>query len=163
MVIKLVPHDPAWGDVYRRAATDIRRSLGKTALSVDHVGSTAIPGIVAKPVIDVLVLVEGLDPEAPYRAPLESLGYAFGHRDEDRVFFEGSPAGMPIQVHVVEESSVDSRMMITFRDYLRAHPEEARRYEDLKKALAEQHDDGNAYASAKSPYVWETARRGTAP
>ena len=66
MVIRLVPHDPAWRDVYRRAATDIRRALGKTALSVDHVGSTAIPGIVAKPVIDVLVLVEGLDPEAPY-------------------------------------------------------------------------------------------------
>lgn len=125
MVIKLVPHDPAWGNVYRRAATDIRRALGKTALSVNHVGSTAIPGIVAKPVIDVLVLVEGLDPEAPYRAPLVSLGYAFGHRDEGRVFFEGFPAGMPVQVHVVEESSVDSWMMMTFRDYLRAHPEEA--------------------------------------
>ena len=163
MVIRLVPHDPAWGDVYLRAATDIRRALGKTALRVDHVGSTAIPGTVAKPVIDVLVLVEGLDPEAPYRAPLESIGYAFGHRDEGRVFFEGSHAGMPVHVHVVEESSVDSWMMIKFRDYLRAHPEEARRYEDLKKALAEQHNDHNAYANAKSPYVREIVRRAKAP
>ena len=162
-MIKLVPHDPEWEEIFRRAATDIRRALGKIALSVDHVGSTAIPGIVAKPVMDVLVLVEAYDPEAPYRAPLESLGYAFGHLDQDHVFFEGSPAGVHVRVHVVEESSGDSRMMITFRDYLRAHPEEARRYEDLKKALAEEHDDGNAYANAKSRYVWEIVRRETAP
>jgi GrpB-like predicted nucleotidyltransferase (UPF0157 family) len=123
MAIKLVLHDPAWGEIYEQAAADIRAALGTTALSVDHVGSTAIPGIIAKPVIDVLILVDRYDPEAPYRGPLESLGYAFDHRDETHVFFEGSPHGVPVQVHVVEESSEDSRMMITFRDYLRAHPE----------------------------------------
>jgi GrpB-like predicted nucleotidyltransferase (UPF0157 family) len=151
----LVPHDPGWAD--------IRGALGSTALGIEHVGSTAIPGIVAKPVIDVLVLVERYDPEAPYRAPLESLGYGFDHRDETQVFFEGSARGMRVQVHVVEASSEDSRMTITFRDYLRAHPEVARRYEDLKKALAEAHSDGNAYANAKSSYVWEIVRRATAP
>ncbi len=125
-------------------------------------GSTAIPGIAAKPVIDVLVLVEGYDPEAPYRGPLESLGYAFGRRDENHVFFEVSRGGARPGARR-GESSEDSRMMITFRDYLRADPEEARRYEDLKRALAEEHSDGNAYANAKSPYVWEIVRRATAP
>lgn len=158
MAIRLVPHDPEWANIYERAAADIRGALGSTALSVDHVGSTAIPGIVAKPVIDVEILVERYDPEAPYRGPLESLGYAFDHRDESHVFFVRSFGEFPLHVHVVEESS-DSRMMIKFRDYLRVHPDEARRYEDLKKALAEQHDDANAYANAKSSYVLEIVRR----
>ena len=80
-------------------------------------GSTAIPGVDAKPVIDILVLVERYDPEAVYRIPLESLGYVFMHREDWHVFFEGRPSGMSTQVHVVEESSKDSRTMVTFRDY----------------------------------------------
>jgi GrpB-like predicted nucleotidyltransferase (UPF0157 family) len=156
-----VPHDPEWADIYDRASADIRDALGGAALSIDHVGSTAIPGIDAKPVIDILVLVERYDPEAPYRIPLESLGYVFDHRDESHVFFEGHPSGMSTQVHVVEESSDDSRVMVTFRDYLRTHPEEARRYERLKHALAERYSDGNAYADAKSEYVKEVVGRAT--
>lgn len=74
----------------------------------------------------------------------------------------GSFDEIPFHVHVVEQSS-DSRMMIKFRDYLRAHPDEARRYEDLKKALGEQHDDANAYANAKSSYVLEIVRRPNSP
>jgi GrpB-like predicted nucleotidyltransferase (UPF0157 family) len=160
-MIELVPHDTAWSDIYETVAADIQIALGSTAVSIEHVGSTAIPGIVSKPVIDVLVLVDRYDPEAPYRVPLESLGYAFDHRDETHVFFNGSH-GVPVQVHVVEESSDDSRTMVLFRDYLRKHPEEARRYEDLKKALAEKLTDGNTYANAKSSYVWEIVRRASA-
>ena len=158
-VVKLVPHDPEWADLYGAASTDIRDGLGSTALSVEHVGSTAIPGIMAKPVIDILVLVERYDPEGAYRKPLESLGFAFGHREEWHVFFEGVREGMSIQVHVVEESAQDSRVMITFRDYLREHPDEARRYQLLKMELAQQHSDGNAYAEAKTSYVWGIVRR----
>src|SRR5262245_43013451 len=78
MDIRLVPHDPEWADTYQRAAVGIRDALGETALSIDHVGSTAIPGIDSKPVLDVLILVERYDPESAYRVPLESLGYVFG-------------------------------------------------------------------------------------
>jgi GrpB-like predicted nucleotidyltransferase (UPF0157 family) len=159
MTIHLAPYDPEWTQRYERVAADIRVALGTTALRVEHVGSTAIPDILAKPVIDVLVLVEAYDPESVYKGPLESVGYRFGHRDESHVFFEGSPRGMPVYVHVVEESAKDSRKMIVFRDYLRAHPEEARRYEDLKVSLAEQHTDVNDYADGKSSYVWDIVRR----
>ena len=159
MGIRLVHHDPEWADIYERAEADIRDALGENALSIDHVGSTAIPGIDSKPVIDILVLVERYDPEAVYRIPLKSLGYVFKHRDLGHVFFEGHPSGMSTQVHVVEESSEDSRMMVTFRDYLRTHPDEARRYEQLKHTLADRYSDGNAYADAKSEYVWEVVRR----
>ena len=159
MGIRLVPHDPEWADIYERSAAAIRDALGGTAVSIDHVGSTAIPGIDSKPVIDILVLVESYDPEAAYRIPLESLGYMFGHREEWHVFFEGDPIGMSTQVHVVEESAEDSRMMVTFRDYLRSHPWEARRYEQLKHTLADRYSDGNEYADAKSEYVRGVVRR----
>jgi GrpB-like predicted nucleotidyltransferase (UPF0157 family) len=159
MTIDLAPYDPEWAQRYELVAADIRVALGTTALRVEHVGSTAIPDILAKPVIDILVLVEAYDPESVYRGPLESVGYRFGHRDDGHAFFEGSPRGMPVHVHVVEESAKDSRRMIVFRDYLRAHPEEARRYEDLKVSLAEQHTDVNDYADGKSSYVWEIVRR----
>lgn len=158
MAIRLVPHDPDWADIYERAAADIRGALGSTALSVDHVGSTAIPGIVAKPVIDVEILVEAYDPEAPLsRSARVARIRVRSPRRESRLL-RGSFDETPFHVHVVEESS-DSRMMIKFRDYLRAHPDEARRYEDLKKAVGEQHDDANAYANAKSSYVLEIVRR----
>src|SRR5262245_6619840 len=128
-MVTLEPYDPAWMHTYELVAADIRDALGPVALSVDHVGSTSIPGIAAKPVLDVLVLVEAYDPETPYRGPLESAGYRFHHRDEGHVFFKGSAHGMPVHVHVVEEGA-EARVMITFRDHLRAHPDEARRYEE---------------------------------
>ena len=81
MGITLVPHDAGWADIYERTAADILDALAGAALSIDHVGSTAIPGIDSKPVIDILVLVKSYDPEEAYRMPLESLGYVFKHRE----------------------------------------------------------------------------------
>ena len=92
-MIELVAHDPAWADVFTSAADEIRAALGPTALDVEHVGSTAIAGIVAKPRIDVLVLVERYDPEAVYRDPLVALGYAHDHRDDLHVLFKGPAKG----------------------------------------------------------------------
>ena len=159
MAIYLEPYDPDWARVYELIAADIRGALGTTALSIDHVGSTAIPDIRAKPVIDVLVLVKAYDPESLYTGALASAGYRFGHRDEDHVFFEGSAHGMPVHVQVVEEGAKESRRMIVFRDHLRANQEEARRYEDLKVSLAREHADVNNYADAKSSYVWSIVRQ----
>ena len=159
MTIELVGHDPAWADAYASAADEIRAALGPVATSVEHVGSTAIAGIVAKPRIDVLILVKRYDPEAVYREPLVSLGYVYDHRDELHVLFKGSRDGTPFNLHVVERDAEEATRMIVFRDYLRSHPEEARRYEDLKKDLAGRFSDGDAYAEAKSSYVGEVLRR----
>jgi GrpB-like predicted nucleotidyltransferase (UPF0157 family) len=133
--------------------------VGPTALSVDHVGSTAIPAIRAKSVIDVLVLVEAYDPEAPYREPLASLGYVLDHRDDTHVFFTGSREGTAVHVHVVEVDAEGARDMIVFRDFVRSHPDAARRYEALKERLAGRHDDADAYADAKSEFVLDVIRR----
>ena len=143
-------------------AAEIQAALGPAALSVHHVGSTAISDIHAKPVIDVLVLVDHYDPETPYRDPLASLGYARDHRDDTHVFFKGSHAGTSVQLHVVQESADGARAMIIFRDFLRSHPEEARRYEALKERLARRHDDPDSYADAKSSFVLDVVRLATA-
>jgi GrpB-like predicted nucleotidyltransferase (UPF0157 family) len=74
--IQLVPYDARWADEFKVAAARISASLGSTALLVEHVGSTAVPGMVAKPVVDVLVLVRRYDPEDAYVTPLTTLGYS---------------------------------------------------------------------------------------
>ena len=158
-MIELVAHDPAWADAYASAAAEIRVALGATALDVQHVGSTAIPSVVAKRRIDVLILVQRYDPEAVFREPLASLGYAYDHRDALHVLFKGSRDGTPFNLHVEEEGSEDATRLIAFRDYLRSHPAEARRYEDLKKDLAERSSDDDTYAEAKTSYVREVLRR----
>jgi GrpB-like predicted nucleotidyltransferase (UPF0157 family) len=155
VTITLVPHDPGWADLYERTAGEIHGVLGSSALRIDHVGSTSVPGIVAKPVIDVRVLVERYDPEAVYTAALSSLGFAYDHRDEGHVLFKGTRERTRFNVHVVQKNEPDANAMVVFRDYLRTHPDEARRYEELKVGLAERHRGGDAYASAKSSYVAE--------
>jgi len=155
VTITLVPHDPGWADLYERTAGEIHGVLGSSALRIDHVGSTSVPGIVAKPVIDVRVLVERYDPEAVYTAALSSLGFAYDHRDEGHVLFKGTRERTRFNVHVVQKNEPDANAMVVFRDYLRTHPDEARRYEELKVGLAERHRGGDAYASAMSSYVAE--------
>jgi GrpB-like predicted nucleotidyltransferase (UPF0157 family) len=157
-MVRLVPFDPGWAAIYAAAAVEIREALGPAALGVDHVGSTAIPALMAKPVVDMLILVDHHDPEETYRSPLMSLGYVFDHRDEGHVFFTGTRAGTAIHIHVVESRAIDAGAMVTFRDYLRSHPDEARRYEVLKRDLAATFTDGNAYADAKTPYVRSIVR-----
>lgn len=153
MPIKLEPYDARWADGYRVAADRIVASLGSTALLVEHIGSTAIPGLLAKPVVEVLVVVNRYDPEDAYVAPLTALGYSYGHRDPDHVFMTGSQDQPAFHVHVVEVDAPNAMEMVTFRDYLRTHPAEAERYVALKRQLAAQHDRGEDYASAKTTFV----------
>jgi len=123
-------------------------------------GSTAIPGIVAKPIIDILVAVRSVN-DARSRAvvPMEALGYAYwaDNPKRDRLFFvKGLPPSAPHRTHHVHMTEQDSEMWrrLLFRDYLRDHPDEAARYAALKRDLAARHRaDREAYAAAKSAYV----------
>ena len=155
MTITLVPHDPGWADLYERTAGEIHGVLGSSALRIDHVGSTSVPGIVAKPVIDVRVLVERYDPEAVYTAALSSLGFAYDHRVRIGLVLLNDMDVEPRSLARALEEDMAFIAMVVFRDYLRTHPDEARRYEELKVGLAERHRGGDAYASAKSSYVAE--------
>jgi len=126
------------------------------------VGSTAIPGMLAKPVVDVLVLVRRYDPEAVYATPLTALGYSYGHRDSDHVFLTGRNEGLAFHLHVVEANAPQSMEMVTFRDHLRTHQTDAARYVALKQRLAEEHNRGEDYAAAKTTFVRGVLRRAAA-
>jgi GrpB-like predicted nucleotidyltransferase (UPF0157 family) len=154
----VVDPDPAWADTARRWIERIQQALDPLDVRVEHVGSTAVPELAAKPVIDLQVAVPALADEASYRPSLESLGLVLRARAADHRFFR-PPATAPrdVHVHVCEQGSAWEREHILFRDYLRAHPDHRRRYEHLKRALAESSQADRArYAAGKADFISTT-------
>lgn len=124
-----------------------------------------MPGLAAKDVIDILVSVASLDPEDPYREPLERLGYTFRPDDdpEHRLFkLDGIDGRRIVNIHVCTAGGPWEARHLAFRDYLRAHPESASDYEQLKRELSRRYDDANEFAGAKSAFIEEALRRATA-
>ncbi|MDX1648998.1 MAG: GrpB family protein [Myxococcota bacterium] len=159
--IEIVDYEPAWPARFREEAERIRAALGAAALRVDHVGSTAVPGLAAKPVIDIQVSVARLHPIVPWVRALEGLGYTHVPHPDDATYpFLHRPADWPHShhVHLCTAGSVEERENLAFRDLLRAEPAEAAAYEALKRRLAARHHAGsfasrNAYAQAKSDFI----------
>lgn len=160
------PYDPAWPDRFASEARRIETALGPTAVRVEHVGSTAVPGLAAKPVIDIQVSVRSMSPRETYREPLESLGYRWGidpWTDEHEFFGRDEGGERAFHVHVCPEGSDWERRHVTFRDWLRMHPDDAASYERLKRDLAETHPrDIDTYADAKTSFVREVEARAAA-
>lgn len=143
----LHPYDPSWPEEFRRLETAYQRALGPVLLRVEHVGSTAIPGIAAKPILDIdLVLATDADFPA-VKAGLERLGYrhngdqgipgreAFKRLDAEAPHGEGGGHWMAHHLYVCVEGCRELLRHTAFRDYLEAHPEAAAEYESLKKRL----------------------------
>lgn len=137
--------------------------LDGVAIRIDHVGSTAISGLAAKPVIDIQVSVASLDPVEPYQGPLEVLGYTY---TTTPIAFFHKPSVWPHthHVHVREAGSHDEWRMLAFRDWLRDHASDRRAYEALKRALASTTDTDTVesrvrYSEAKTDFVREIERR----
>ena len=155
--IVVVAADPSWVDEFSRAGEELRRLLGSTALRIDHVGSTSVPKLDAKPVLDVQVSVASLEPERTYRHPLESAGYVYHASNSDRTqrFFREPPGVRRLHIHVRAAGSFDEQLNLLFRDFLRRHPQEALEYARVKHALADQFRlDRPGYVQAKEPTVW---------
>ena len=156
--VEVVPPDPPWPARFAAVRARIADALGPVPLRIDHVGSTAIPGLAAKPIIDVQISVADLDDEDGYVPGLTSLGWPIRLREAEQRFFR-EPAGIPrtTHVHVCPTGSPWERRHLLFRDYLRAHPERARAYGALKLALAERYrHERVVYTEAKGPFVDET-------
>jgi GrpB-like predicted nucleotidyltransferase (UPF0157 family) len=161
--VRLVEYDPAWPSRYEDLAAAIREALGPVAVRVEHVGSTAVPGLAAKPVIDVQVSVASFEPLDEYRAPLESLGYEYRPDEEPGHRFFGLTDADDMRVahvHVCERGSEWERRHLAFRDALRADDDLRRRYEVEKRRVAALHpDDTLEYAEAKTPWIRAEERR----
>ena len=158
--IVIVEYDPHWTTLFQQEAALIENILDTSLLTrIEHFGSTAVPNLAAKPVIDLLVEVKSLDRAKQIAvAPLESLGYAYWRDNPDplRMFFvKGLPPNSPRthHIHMVEPDSVLWERLL-FRDYLRIHPDEANRYARLKRQLALRFShDREAYTRGKLEYI----------
>jgi GrpB-like predicted nucleotidyltransferase (UPF0157 family) len=158
--IVIVAYDPRWPQLFEQEAARIRRALGDGLLTrIEHFGSTAVPGLAAKPVIDILVGVRSLEEARRIAIPaLDTLGYAYWYDnpDQEHMFFvKGLPPNGPRShhIHMVEPQSIFWERLL-FRDYLRKHPEEAARYLALKREMAVYFmEDREAYTDAKGEYI----------
>lgn len=147
--------------MFAAEAVRLRGALGSLAVRIDHHGSTAVPGLTAKPVIDIQVSVVHLHPLEAFAKPLEALGYVHvPHPDDAFCPFFHRPSRWPHthHVHVVQAGGDEERRTLAFRDYLRTHDNLAREYEQLKQRLmTEWHPTDaasrEAYASAKTDFV----------
>ena len=161
--IRIAPHDPAWAEMAAAESRQIEAALGDVAVRVEHVGSTAVPGLAAKPIVDLQVAVAALEPRPAYVEPLEGIGYLFApDRGSPDYHFFGKPPGRPrtYHVHVCAAGSDHERRHLAVRDYLRAEPEEAARYEALKRGLATRvPGDRLAYIEGKDSYLEALERR----
>lgn len=163
--VELAPHDPAWARMAAAESARLTVAIGETLVHIEHVGSTAIPGIVAKPTIDLMPIVRDLAALDARRPHVEALGYIWrgewgipGRRycvreqDRRRLF----------HVHCLAAGNPEAASMPAFRDYLRAHPDEARAYEAEKRVAAAAHPaDTLAYSAAKSDWIAACIARAT--
>lgn len=150
--IVLVDYDPAWPERFESERTRICAALGERVLRIDHIGSTSVPGLAAKPIIDIDLSVADPDDEAAYVPALERAGYVLRVR-EPRHRMLRTPE-RDVHVHVCAIGSEWEQRHLLFRDWLRANPEDARRYEEVKRSLAGRvWGDMNDYADAKSDVI----------
>lgn len=156
--VGLTPARPEWGEVAERLAEAIRDGLGRRAVSVEHVGSTAVPGLAAKPIIDLAVGVTPQLHPARVRNSLERMGYQFRGDAGDQgglVFvLDARPKHRVVHLHVVDRAGAQWRRYLTFRDLLLTDASAREGYERMKRDLAEKFpDDRKAYTAAKERVV----------
>jgi GrpB-like predicted nucleotidyltransferase (UPF0157 family) len=153
--IHLAPSDPEWPQQYAEVAARIRRALGPVAVVVEHVGSTSVPGLAAKPVLDVLLLVPDPSDEAAYVPQLEAAGFLLHFREPDWHQHRFLKAYDPVvQVHAFAEGSEEAERMLLLRDRLRCDDGDRALYEQTKRRLAERNwERVQDYADAKSEVV----------
>lgn len=162
--ITLADYDPEWPRLFAREADRIRAVLGDTVRRIEHVGSTSVPGLPAKPIIDIVLLVPDSADEPSYATALQADGYVLTIREpnwfEHRVF-KGPDTNINLHVFTVGEPEADK--MVRFRDWLRANDADRDRYAEVKRELAQrtwrhvQH-----YANAKTAVVQEIMQRADA-
>ncbi len=167
----VVPYDPAWPRLFDEEAERLRGALGAVALRIEHVGSTSVPGLAAKAVIDIQVSVAAVQPMDAYEPALRGLGYTHTSLPEpgDDVYpFFHRPERWPTthHVHVCKLGGEEERRHLAFRDWLRTHPEDRDAYAALKRRLAEDVDEGDLgslfrYTESKSDFVVALEKRAT--
>jgi GrpB-like predicted nucleotidyltransferase (UPF0157 family) len=162
--IRLAEYDPQWPALFDREAERLRGVLGDRALLLEHAGSTSVPGLAAKPVIDIVLAVSDSSNEAEYVPDLEAAGYVLRIREPDwfqHRLFKGPDTN--INLHVFSEGCEEIDRMLAFRDHLRMNDADRELYERTKRDLAARDwEFVQDYADAKTEVVQEIAARASA-
>ena len=171
--VEVVPHDPKWRDAFEVESQSVAAALGENVVIVHHIGSTAIPTIYAKPIVDLLVEVKDITKVDGQSSAMESLGYEamgeFGIPGR-RFFRKDNQEGVRTHnVHIFEKGSAQVERHLAFRDYMLAHPEDAQQYSELKRELAKKYpQDIDGYMDGKDEFIkdmdkkaaqWRTVER----
>jgi GrpB-like predicted nucleotidyltransferase (UPF0157 family) len=159
--LEIVAYDPSWPEEFACERARLGAALGPLALRIDHHGSTSVPGLAAKPIIDIQISVAAVQPMDPYLPVLERLGYVHvPHPDDAFCPYFHRPAAWPHShhVHVVAAGGREEARTLAFRDYLRDHPTVAAAYARLKRDLAPHFSatvagSRQGYADAKGEFI----------
>lgn len=163
----IVAYDPRWSALFEEERARLFASTGPLLAAIEHVGSTAVPGLAANPIIDIMGGARELGEVTRYVAPLEGIGYEYVPQYEayipERRYFRKPRTGQGPRthhLHIVELTSTFWHRQLLFREYLRTHPVALREYADLKRRLAAEYgDDGRGYSDAKRPFIESILKR----
>ena len=156
--VVIVDYDPQWPIRYQEEKGRILEAIGRVIVAIEHIGSTAVPGLGAKPIIDIMVAVSRLADAEECIEPLQGMGYEYAPEIEvsmpQRRYFDKGPAEARIHLHMVELAGESWQRHLLFRDFLRDHPQVAQEYEQLKRELAAEYGSDRAgYTEAKTSFI----------
>ena len=152
----LEKHNDKWAEMFQAEAKELRKIFGNLALSIEHVGSTSIPGIMAKPLVDIQVGLRQLSDFEKVRAKFEKEPYSVkpDPSPDEQLVRKGPEESRFFLIHICAVDSDRFKNTLLFRDYMRCHPDKAREYEELKKTLAAKYPDNRPmYTASKNDFI----------
>jgi GrpB-like predicted nucleotidyltransferase (UPF0157 family) len=160
--IRIDDWSPQWADNFRAKSAVLRRSLGPMAVRIDHIGSTSIRGLAAKPIVDIQISVVDFEPMDRLEAGMNMAGCEWRptNREQTKRYFREQPGSERTHIHIRRAGSWHEQWALLFRDFMRAHPGEHGAYATLKRDLADRCvGDRAAYTEGKADFLWAVIRR----
>lgn len=159
---RIAPFDNEWSNLFLEVGTKLRNALEHRAIRIDHIGSTSVMGMEAKPIIDIQISINEYDDESSYRHLIERIGFQLRAENSDKTkkYFRELPGNRRTHIHVRQAGSYSEQLSLLFRDYLRCSPEDCQRYIEEKHRLMKLYkNERSKYVEGKGPIVWDILQK----